>query len=175
MPFKRTSDKPLYLALTKAEITDLRKGFGLRSAAAKVDSYAGRAHVLRGYYSAAAAAAAHAAPAEAVFHVRVRPQAVENLDHVAIDEAGQLLLVASEPFALNLYEFEVHVPNVLTNAWEWLAVRYYGLAAADFNDLVITRAGARGNSTAKAVSLSRAQWFAMMRRTGQLRATARAA
>lgn len=175
MPFKRTSDKPLYLALTRDEISDLRRGFGLRSTVAKVDTYTGRAHVLRGHYSAAAAAAAHASPAEAVFHVRIRPQAIENLDHVAIDEAGQLLLVASEPFALNLYEFEVHVPNVQTQAWEWLAVRYYGLAAADFNDLVIARAHDRGTSTAKPVSLSRAQWFAMMRRTGQLRATARAA
>ncbi len=68
MPFKRTSDKPLYLALTSDEISDLRRGFGLRSTVAKVDTYTGRAHVLRGHYSAAAAAAAHASPEEAVFH-----------------------------------------------------------------------------------------------------------
>lgn len=175
MPFKRTSDKPLYLALTKAEISDLKSGFGLRSAAAKVDTYPGRAHVLRGHYSAAAAAAAHPSPIDAVFHVRVRPQAIEKFDHAAIDDKGCLLLVASEPFALNLYEFEVHVPNVQTQAWDWLAVRYYGLAAADFNELVIARAHNRSTSTAKPATLSRAQWFAMMRRTGQIRSAARAA
>lgn len=175
MPFKRTSEKPLYLALTKAEITDLKSGFGLRSTATKVDTFPTRAHVLKGHYSPAAAAAAHSSPVDAVFHVRVRPQAVENFDHVAIDEKGNLVLVASEPFALNLYEFEVHVPNVQTQAWDWLAVRYYGLAAADFNDLVIARAHARGATAAKPVNLSRAQWFAMMRRTGQFRSAARAA
>lgn len=174
MPFKRTSEKPLYLALTKAEITELKSGFGLRSTATRVDSYAGRAHVLKGHYSTAAAAAAHPLPADAVFHVRVRPQAIENFDHAAIDDKGCLLLVASEPFALNLYEFEVHVPNVQTQAWDWLAVRYYGLAATDFNELVIARAHNRSTSAAKPASLSRAQWFAMMRRTGQFRA-ARAA
>ena len=175
MPFKRTSEKPLYLALTRSEITDLKNGFGLRSTATRVDCYAGRAHVLKGYYSPAAAAAAHPSPSDAVFHVRVRPQAVENLDHVAVDEKGALLLVAGEPFALNLYEFEVHVPNVQTQAWDWLAVRYYGLAAADFNELVIARAHNRSTATAKPVNLSRAQWFAMMRRTGQFRSAGGAA
>lgn len=175
MTFKRTSNKPLYLAFTKEEITALKSGFGLRSNAGKIETYGGRAHMLRGHYSAAAAVAAHATPDRAVFHVRVRHQAVENLDHVAIDGSGAIVHVASEPFALNLYEFEVHVPNVQTGAWEWLAVRYYGLAAADFNELVIARAATRGNVAPMAPALSRKAWFAMMRRKGQLRATARAA
>jgi len=175
MTFKRTSNKPLYLALTKEEIVSLKGGFGLRSTAGKIETFSGRAHILRGHHSAEAAAAAHATPEHAVFHVRVRHQAVENLDHVAIDGQGAVVHVATEPFALNLYEFEVHVPNVQSGAWEWLAVRYYGLAAADFNDLVIARSASRTNTVPTAPALSRRAWFAMMRRTGQFRAFARAA
>lgn len=175
MSFKRTGDKPLYLAMTKDEVCALKCGFGLRSALGRVETSSGRMHLLRGHHSAEAAAAAHRTPAVAMFHIRVRPQAIENLDHVALGTDGAVVFAATSPFALNLYEFEIHVPNVQTKAWEWLAFRYYGLAAADFDDLIINSAKERVATTAKRPPMNRAQWFAMMRRTRQLRIAARAA
>lgn len=176
MTFKRTSLKPLYLAFTKEEITALKDGFGLRSTASRIETSKSLAHVLRGHHSPAAAVAAHAKPQEALFHVRVRYQAIENLDHVAMNERGAVIHVASQPFALNRYEFEVQVPNVQTQEWDWLAVGYYRLAADDFNQLVAERSNQRDKvAVAAKLPLSREAWFAMMRRNGRLRTTARAA
>jgi hypothetical protein len=176
MTFKRTSPKPLYMAFTKEEITEIKNGFGLRSKAARIETANSSMHTLRGHVSPAAAVAAHRTPAEAIFHVRVRFQAIENLDHVAMDDHGMVVHVARQPFALNRYEFEVQVPNVQTQEWDWLAVGYYRLAAPDFNQLVLERAHQRGKvSVAPKQPLSRGAWFSMMRRNGRLRTAAQAA
>ncbi|WP_046867122.1 hypothetical protein [Microvirga massiliensis] len=159
----------LYQDMSAADLLDLSRSIGIKSAPAKRRDRNDRevqAYTVSGWTSSEAArkAAVRLSDDEHQFLIRFRPTLIQDLQEVVSTESGHAIAVSQRPFVIDPYYAEVEVGLPGSGEPTWMVLALYRLAP---DELSPPKAGAQKNLpwTPK---MSRAAWFAMKRRLGQL-------
>jgi len=152
----------LYQVLSQADLIDLSRSIGFKSMPRKGSS--GQEYILSAWTTPEAAWAAAVSPVEGepLFLTRIRPAGIPGLQHVSCDEAGAATVVSGQPFVIDLHHAEVQIAHPQTHEPVWMAVSLYRLAPGE-----LSPPGSETKAPWKP-KMSRAAWFAMKRRLGQL-------
>jgi len=152
----------LYQALNQADLIDLSRSIGFKSIPRNGSH--GQEYILSAWTSPEAALTAAVSPVEdePLFLTRIRPAGIPGLQHVSCDEAGAATAVSSQPFVIDLHHAEVQIAHPQIQEPVWMAVSLYRLAPGELSP---PASEIKAPWTPK---MSRAAWFAMKRRLGQL-------
>jgi hypothetical protein len=159
----------LYQDMSAADLLDLSRSIGLRSTPAKRRDQNGRevqAYTVSGWTSPEAArnAAVRLSDGEHHFLIRFRPTSIQDVEEVVSSEAGHAIAVSRRPFVIDPYYAEVEVALPGSGEPTWMVLALYRLAP---DELSPPKVSIQKNLPWKP-KMSRAAWFAMKRRLGQL-------
>jgi hypothetical protein len=159
-----------YQDMSAADLLDLSRSIGIKSTPAKRRDRNDRefqAYTVSVWTSPEAArnAAVRLSDDERHFLIRLRPTSIQDLQEVVSTELGCVVAVSRRPFVIDPYYAELEVALPGSGEPTWMALARYRLAP---DELSPPKASAPKNLPWKP-KMSRAAWFAMKRRLGQLR------